>query len=120
MIQGAIWILRLGVFGTFIGHGVMALMGNESWLPYLDLLGIDGPGALKVMFGIGVVDILIGLSTLIRPSKYVLIYASCWAFCTALARPMSGEGWLGFVERTSNWAVPLALYLILYWGRQSE
>ena len=119
-MQAVCWILRIAVFGTFIGHGIVALLGNENWLPYLDLVGIQGSFAIQVMFAIGVVDILVAFSTLIKPSKYVLIYAFTWAFCTALARPLSGESWLVFVERAANWAAPLALYALLYWKSREE
>ena len=109
------WVLRIAVFGTFAGHGIIALMGNEHWLPYLNIVGINGDIAYQVMFGIGVIDITVALSTLLRPSKYLLIYACIWAFAAALARPLAGESWLQFVERAANWGAPLALYLLLYW-----
>ncbi len=110
----AVWVLRVGVFGTFIGHGSIAMIGNEQWLPYLGLVGIDGPIAYQAMFFIGVVDWVVAFSCLLRPSKYVLVYATVWAFSAALARPLVGESWLAFVERAANWAAPLALLLILF------
>ena len=115
MMQKVIWILRIGVFGTFLGHGIVALSGNEGWLPYLEFVRIEGPVALQAMMVIGVMDILVAFSTLVKPSRYVIIYAIIWAFCTALIRPLSGESWLAFVERAANWAAPLALYTILFW-----
>ena len=108
------WILRIGVFGTFAGHGTLALIGNEKWLPYLELVGIEGPVSYKVMFVIGIIDWLVALITLYKPLKYVLIYAVFWAFITAMARPISGESILGFVERASNWATPLALLALQF------
>jgi hypothetical protein len=111
----AIWVLRVAVFGTFAGHGTIALMGNEHWLPYLKIVGIQGDIAYQVMFAIGVIDLMVAVSTLLKPSKYVLLYACLWAFAAALARPLAGESWLGFVERAANWCAPLALYLILFW-----
>ena len=108
------WILRIGVFGTFSGHGTIAMVGNEKWLPYLGLVGIAGPLAYKAMFVIGIVDWIVALVALMRPLKYVLIYAVIWAFLAALARPLSGESWLQFIERTANWAAPLALYVVLF------
>ena len=108
------WVLRIAVFGTFAGHGTIALMGNEHWLPYLNIVGINGDIAYQIMFGIGVIDVIVAISTLLRPSKYVLIYACIWAFAAALARPLAGESWLQFVERAANFGAPLALYLLLY------
>jgi hypothetical protein len=110
------WTLRIGVFGTFSGHGTIAIYGNEKWLPYLALAGIEPPAAFNAMFVIGIADWMVALITLLRPSRYILIYAVIWAFATALARPLSGEPWLAFVERAANWAAPLALYFMLYSG----
>ncbi len=110
----ATWILRIGVFGTFCGHGTLALMGYPKWLPYLGLVGIEGELAFKAMFVIGIIDWVIAVVTLIKPSKYLLIYAAVWAFAAALARPLVGEPWLDFVERAANWAAPLALYAMLF------
>ena len=114
------WVLRIAVFGTFTGHGTLALLGNESWLPYLGSVGIHGSLATQAMFIIGVIDLIIAFNVLIKPSKYLLIYAFIWAFCTALIRPLSGESWLAFVERAANWGAPLALYLLLFLKNKRE
>lgn len=29
-------MLRIGIFGEFLGHGVFALLGKAGWLPYLE------------------------------------------------------------------------------------
>jgi len=42
----------------------------------------------------------------------VLIYATLWAFATALARPIAGDPIWDFVERTANWTAPLALLIL--------
>ena len=54
-------------------------------------------------------DILVAVSVLIKPVRAVLIWATSWAFLTALIRPIAGEPIWDFVERTANWAAPLAL-----------
>jgi hypothetical protein len=66
---------------------------------------------------IGVVDVIIAVGTLLRPNKAILIYAACWAFATALMRPVAGGFFLDFVERAANWATPLALY---FWLRSQQ
>ena len=103
------WILRTGVFGTFLGHGVFALLGKQSWIPYFTSVGIPEPTAIILLPLIGVLDILVAVTVLIKPIRVVLIYATMWAFMTALIRPISGEPIWDFVERTANWAAPLAL-----------
>ena len=39
MTTTATLILRIGVFGTFLGHGLVALQGNPAWIPYLTTVG---------------------------------------------------------------------------------
>ena len=107
------WFLRIGVFLTFLGHGVFAFSGNTYWLPYLTIFGFSEDIALQLMSIIGVVDILVAISILLKPYKIVVLYALLWAFTTALMRLISGESIWSFIERGANWIVPLCLYLVL-------
>jgi hypothetical protein len=104
------WVLRIGVFGTFLGHGLMAITSNPSWAPYLITIGFNQAQALNIMPFIGSLDVIVALWVLIKPNKYVVLWAVFWALATAIIRPLSGELFLTFVERAANWAVPLALY----------
>lgn len=107
------WLLRFGVFLTFLGHGFFAFMGKAQWIKYLTVLGFSDTVALKLMTYIGVIDILIAIIVLLKPHKYIVFYAFVWAFATALIRPISGEPIWDFVERGSNWVAPLCLYILL-------
>jgi len=62
---------------------------------------------------IGIIDILVAFSVLLKPQKFVLVYATIWAFMTALARITAGDPVWDFAERAANWAVPLALLLYI-------
>ena len=104
------WVLRIGVFGTFLGHGLLAISVNPSWIPYLVTLGFTAKQAQFIMPVIGSVDVVVALWVLLKPNKYVVLWAVFWALATAIIRPLSGELFLTFVERAANWAVPLALY----------
>ncbi|MDN5202135.1 hypothetical protein QQ008_12195 [Fulvivirgaceae bacterium BMA10] len=112
------WLLRIGLSATFLGHGIIAFKGNEHWLSYLDTVGLEGALALKAMLVIGVLDIVIAVSVLIKPVKYVLYWCVFWTLATALIRPLSGESILQFVERGSNWTVPLVLLLLMHISKQ--
>ena len=103
------WILRIGIFGTFLGHGIFGLMLKQSWIPYFNSIGISNSAALVLLPIIGMIDILISIIVLIKPIRVVLIWATFWGFATALIRPISGEPIWDFVERSANWAAPLAL-----------
>ena len=41
-------VLRIGIFGTFLGHGLLAISVNPSWLPYLATVGIS-PEQAKIL-----------------------------------------------------------------------
>lgn len=108
------WVLRIGVFGTFLGHGIFAILSNSAWISYLTVVGFSTEWALRIMPVIGIIDLFVATIILLKPVKPVLLYAVIWAFATALVRPIAGESILTFVERASNWAVPLALFVYLY------
>ena len=116
-LQLIAWILRVGIAGTFIGHGMFAFYVNASWIRYLETVGFSPDLAMQVMPIIGIIDFIVGVVVLIKPFKIVVLYAFAWTLATALIRPLSEESVWAFVERASNFMAPLALYFLLYkWG----
>lgn len=108
-VSRAEWVLRIGVAGAFIGHGVFALMGKQGWIPYLTTVGIPAGSAVQVLFAIGLLDLLVAALVLFKPYRGVLVWATFWGLSTALIRPLSGEPIWDFVERSANFMAPLAL-----------
>lgn len=104
---------RIGIFSTFFGHGYLALTKNKAWIPYLEVVGFSYEQALYLLPFIGVLDLLVAFFILIRPNKFVLIWAVIWTFSTALIRPISGESIFAFIERGANWILPL-IFLLIY------
>ncbi|HXV46723.1 MAG TPA: hypothetical protein VD736_08630 [Nitrososphaera sp.] len=103
-------VLRIGVFGVFLGHGVFALEGKQRFVEMIQsLVPVDPATATSLLFAIGIMDLLIAFLALLRPQKYMLAYATVWAFMTAVARVTAGDPVWDFVERAANWAAPLAL-----------
>ena len=109
------WVLKIGVFGIFLGHGIYAIQVNQAWVPFLEKVGFSNDIAVQIMPYIGYLDIIVAVSVLIKPVRFILIWAIFWAFLTALMRPIAGGSILDFVERAGNWATPLALLLLLTW-----
>jgi len=105
--------IRVGVFGTFLGHGIVALGINQKWIPLLTCYGFTEDQAITLMPYIGIADIIIAFMILFYPIRAVVAWAILWAFMTALSRPISGEEFVEFVERSANWCLPLSLLLIL-------
>jgi len=114
------YLLRVAVFLTFLGHGLVAINDNIKWLYYLKTVGFSIEQAKQLMPIIGITDIIVAFIILIRPNKYVVLWAVIWTFSTALIRPISGESILAFVERGSNWITPLALYFLLLKNKINE
>jgi hypothetical protein len=110
----AIWALRIGVAGEFLGHGVLALQGKADWIGWFGKFGINDPGtAATLLTLVGVLDILVAIVFLVKPAKPVILWAVFWGFWTALVRPIVGQPIWDFVERFANWGAPLALYFLL-------
>jgi len=103
------WILRIGIFGTFLGHGIFALGVKQSWIPLMTAFGLSKATAATLLPFIGTADILVAFLALLWPIRIVLIWATIWGFATALSRPIAGDSFWDFVERSANWAAPLAL-----------
>lgn len=115
------WILRIAVFGEFLGHGVLALEGKAQWVGWFEkLLGVEPATALTLLFLVGLLDVLLAVLVLIRPVRLALLWMVFWGFFTALLRPIVGEPIWDFVERWANWGVPLALLLIVGWPRSAR
>lgn len=107
------WVLRIGLFGEFLGHGIFALQLKQRFLEMLTAFTtITGNAATKIMYVIGAMDIAVAIFAILKPIRIVLIYATIWGFMTALARPIAGDPIWDFIERWANWAVPLALLYI--------
>ena len=107
------WILRIGLFGEFLGHGIFAWQLKPRFLEMLAAMtGITGDLAITLMRTVGASDILVSLFALLKPIRAILIFAAVWGFLTALARPIAGDPIWDFVERWPNWALPLALLYV--------
>jgi len=107
------WTLRIGAFMCFVGHGAFGIMTKQAWLPYFAVADI-GPGvAYRLMPLIGLVDISVGIATLLCPIPAIGVWMTLWAIWTALLRPLSGDSSWEAVERAGNYGVPLALLVLL-------
>lgn len=115
------WVLRIAIFGEFLGHGVLALQGKKAWIGWIqDLTNVDSALAAKLLLAIGIFDLIVALLALFRPIRAALLWAAIWGFWTALVRPIVGESVLDFVERWANWGAPLALLLLRGWPKSGK
>lgn len=113
------WILRIAVAGEFLGHGVFALQGKEGWFKYFHAVGILDPETIiSILFLVGLMDIVLALSVLIKPIRITLLWMAIWAFWTAMIRwPVGPDPIWDFFERWANWGAPLALLFLYRWPK---
>lgn len=104
--------MRLGIAGTFIGHGLFAISVEPKWISFLTTVGFSSEGAREMMPIIGYMDLVIAVFAVLLPVRIILIWATIWAFSTALIRPIVGLPIMTFVERAANWVLPLSLLLL--------
>lgn len=110
-------VLRIAVFGEFLGHGVFALQQKAGWVSYFTAVGIGEEQALTLMTLIGIMDVTLAILVLVHPWRPALLWMALWGMWTALLRPIAGEPIWDFFERWANWGAPLALLLLLGWPR---
>ncbi|MBI4261975.1 hypothetical protein HY624_00425, partial [Candidatus Uhrbacteria bacterium] len=107
------WILRVGLFGEFLGHGIFAWQLKKRFLEMLAAMtNITGDLANTLMRAVGVSDVAVAILALVYPLRLMLIFAAAWGFLTAIARPIAGDPIWDFVERWPNWALPMALLYV--------
>jgi hypothetical protein len=107
------FLLRLGVLGCFVGHGLWGVVGKEAWLPFFEVFFVPDRIAVHLLPFIGAFDIAIGLCAFFMPMRSVLAWAAFWTMFTAFLRPSAGMGMSEFFERAGNYGVPLAFLVMV-------
>lgn len=111
------WVLRIAVAGEFIGHGVFAIQGKESWFKYFQAFGITNTETIvALLLMVGIADLVLAVMVLIKPIRIALLWMAFWGLFTAMIRwPLGPDPIWDFVERWPNWGAPLALLFVLGW-----
>ena len=109
------WLLRLGVCLEFIGHGAFGVITKAGWLPYFAVWGIPESLAWRLMPIVGTMDIILGFLAFFTPRKSFFLFMAAWGFMTACLRPLAGEPISEMFERSYNYCVPLATFLMIAW-----
>jgi hypothetical protein len=119
----AAWLMRLGMASVFLAHGIEAFQLHPRFIDLiltssLSLTGLrwsesDASSFLRV---IGVLDIALAISLVIRPWRVVLAWMAFWAGLAAASR-MTAHGWGAYPEflvRATYVLIPLALWAMVY------
>lgn len=106
------YTLRFASALCFFGHGAFGIITKPIWVNYFAVFGIGHDMAFHLMPVVGLLDILMGISLLIYPTRAILSWLVMWGFITALCRPLSGEPVAEVIERAGNYGAPLALLIL--------
>lgn len=112
------FLLRLGMWMCFVGHGFWGMVHKEAWFTFFELFNISWHHAQHLMPVIGCMDILVGFVLFFHPNWLVLTWAAFWTIFTAALRPLNTMGMSEFFERAGNFGPPIALILILVLSEQ--
>ena len=85
------WILRVGAFMCFVGHGAFGVITKEAWVSYFAVVGIGRDMAYTLMPLVGFIDIGMGILMLVAPVPLVGWWMVGWAIWTASLRHLSSE-----------------------------
>lgn len=110
------YTLRFAAAMCFIGHGAFGIITKPIWLNYFAVFGIGHDLAYHLMPILGAVDILLGISLLLYPTRAVLLWLVIWGVITGTLRPLSGEHFAELIERAGNYGAPLALLILSGFG----
>jgi len=110
------YTLRFASAMCFIGHGAFGIITKPIWANYFAVFGIGHDMAYNLMPVVGILDILMGISLLIYPTRAILLWLVVWGFITALCRPLSGEHVAEVIERAGNYGAPLTLLILSGFG----
>jgi hypothetical protein len=110
------YTLRFAAALCFIGHGAFGIITKQIWLNYFAVFGIGHDMAYQLMPLLGTIDILMGISLLIYPTRAILLWLGVWGFITASLRPLSGEHFAETIERAGNYGIPLTLLILSGFG----
>lgn len=108
-------LLRVGISITFFTHGIEALIKEPLFIDFLiDALkgfNLGEAGATNILILIGVMDILLALSSLWFKNRWIYFYMAIWGFITAFYRVLfeGGPGVISMLIRSGHFFVPLFL-----------
>lgn len=113
------YTLRVASAMCFIGHGAFGIITKQIWCNYFAVFGIGHDLAYQLMPVLGSVDILLGITLLVYPTRAALAWLVFWGIITASLRPLSGEPFAEFIERAGNFGAPLTLLLLCGFGKKN-
>jgi len=118
------WLLvltRLSLFLIFFVHGLGCLWMHPGYIDYLIGMGATFTGSFmkqslaeNILIVIGVIDIIIAISILIKPWRSILIWMVVWGLLTSFLRIVDAGifNYTEFLIRVPHFTLPLVCLLL--------
>ncbi|HET7416888.1 MAG TPA: hypothetical protein VFJ61_04590 [Solirubrobacterales bacterium] len=110
------WVARVSVALLLVGHGGLGIWAHKAeWGDFFAVLGVgrDTAGTLHLAAWVGWFEVALGLAVLLAPVRELLVFVLAWKLGTELLRPLAGQPLFQFVERSGDYALPVALLALL-------
>lgn len=90
------WILRIAVFGEFLGHGVLALQVNPKFIALIEgMSGITGKAAEDLLVSIGIIDILTAVLAIVFSISIITFVGICMGIFNSTSKTSSRRACMG-------------------------
>ena len=124
------WVLRIAVSATFLGHGLNAMRGSPGHVELIQLTclnlfswEVNELLARQCLRCIGVMDMLLAVTLLLRKWKWIAMWMALWGLVTATSRLTAygvDKGWSLTAIRLGNGGVPFVVWWIWKYGKTGE
>jgi hypothetical protein len=125
--RGFLFGIQLSIFLIFLSHGIGCFLKNALYIDYIiGFVGDYTPFSIKqyqaeqLLNIIGIIDVVVAVLVLLKPSKNLLYWLIFWGLLTSLLRIVDAGifNYIEFLIRTPHFGLPIALLII--WNNKTK
>ena len=112
------WVMRISIALLLVGHGFFGVqVRKHEWYDYFGFFGLSAHtvDSAHLLTVVGVFEIVLGLAVLVVPWRGFFLFVLVYKTFTELLRPLVGQELFQFLERSGDYALPIALYFLTGW-----
>ena len=125
--RGFLFGIQLSIFLIFMSHGVGCFLKNSLYIDYIiGFVGDYTPFSIKqyqaeqLLNIIGIIDVVVAVLVLLRPSKTLIYWLIFWGLLTSLLRIVDAGifNYTEFLIRAPHFGFPIAMLII--WNKKQR
>jgi hypothetical protein len=119
--RGFLFGIQLSIFLIFMSHGIGCFLKNALYIDYIiGFIGDYTPFSIKqyqaeqLLNIIGIIDVVVAVLVLVKPSKSLLYWLIFWGLLTSLLRIVDAGifNYTEFLIRAPHFGLPIAMLII--------